>query len=174
MNKAILLGRLTRDPELRQTNSGIPVMSFTIAVDRRFRSQSGERQTDFISCQAWRQTAEFLAKHFQKGSRIAVVGSIQTGSYEKNGQTIYTTEVVVDEVHFADAPRDTRDSRDDGRSYTQSSRSQGPSWNRGDRQDRGGRDGGQGSTSWNRQPAQSSDDSFVPAPSDDTELPFDL
>ena len=96
MNKVILLGRLTRDPELRTTPSGVSVTSFSIAVSRRFQKD----QTDFINCVAWRQTAEFVSKYFAKGSMISVVGSLQTGRYEKDGQTHYTTDVVVDEVYF--------------------------------------------------------------------------
>ena len=96
MNKVILLGRLTRDPELRTTPSGVSVTSFSIAVGRRFQKD----QTDFINCAAWRQTAEFVSKYFAKGSMISVVGSLQTGRYEKDGQTHYTTDVVVDEVYF--------------------------------------------------------------------------
>ena len=80
MNKAILMGRLTRDPELRQTHVGVDVVSFSIAINRRFQKD----QTDFINCVAWRQTAEFVAKWFQKGSMIAVVGSIQTRRYTDN------------------------------------------------------------------------------------------
>ncbi|MDI9498040.1 MAG: single-stranded DNA-binding protein [Bacillota bacterium] len=183
MNKAILMGRLTRDPELRQTQSGIPVLSFTLAVERRFKNQSGERVTDFISCQAWRQTAEFIARYFQKGNRLAVVGTIQTGSYEKNGQTIYTTDVVVDEAYFCESRRDSRDSHDgqdygrESSGFTTTSRQSGPSWSRGgSRQDSDGgsygrSDGARGASSWNR---QEQEDTFVPAPSDDTELPFDL
>lgn len=96
MNKVILLGRLTRDPELRTTPSGVSVTSFSIAVNRRFQKD----QTDFINCVAWRQTAEFVSKYFAKGNMISVVGSLQTGRYEKDGQTHYTTDVVVDEVYF--------------------------------------------------------------------------
>ncbi len=96
MNKVILLGRLTRDPELRTTPSGVSVTSFSIAVNRRFSKD----QTDFINCVAWRQTAEFVTKYFAKGNMIAVVGSLQTGRFEKDGQTHYTTDVVVDEVYF--------------------------------------------------------------------------
>lgn len=96
MNKVILLGRLTRDPELRTTPSGVSVTSFSIAVNRRFAKD----QTDFINCVAWRQTAEFVSKYFAKGNMISVVGSLQTGRYEKDGQTHYTTDVVVDEVYF--------------------------------------------------------------------------
>ena len=104
MNKVILMGRLTKDPELRRTNtSGIPVVSFTLAVDRRFKSQNGERETDFISLIAWRQQAEFVAKYLHQGSKICVVGTLQTRSYEKNGEKRYVTEVVVEEVYFAES-----------------------------------------------------------------------
>lgn len=102
MNKVILLGRLTRDPELRTTPSGVSVTSFSIAVTRRFQKD----QADFINCVAWRQTAEFISKYFSKGSMISVVGSLQTGRYEKDGQTHYTTDVVVDEVHFTGSRND--------------------------------------------------------------------
>lgn len=103
INKCVIMGRLTRDPELRQTQSGLSVVRFTLAVDRRFKNQSGEREADFVSCQAWRQTAEFIAKYFSKGSKLAIVGSIQTGSYERDGQTVYTTDVVADEAYFVES-----------------------------------------------------------------------
>jgi len=96
MNKVILIGRLTKDVELKQTPSGVAVVNFTVAVNRRFDRE----QADFINCIAWRSTAEFVSKYFNKGSMIAVVGSLQTGSYEKDGQTHYTTDVNVDEVYF--------------------------------------------------------------------------
>ena len=97
MNKAILMGRITRDPELRQTQSGVPVVSFSIAINRRFQKD----QTDFINCVAWRQTAEFVSKWFQKGSMIAVVGSIQTRRYtDSEGKERTATEVVADEAYF--------------------------------------------------------------------------
>ena len=82
MNKAILMGRLTQDPELKSTNNGISVCTFSIAVDRRFKNASGEREADFIPIVTWRQTAEFVAKYFHKGSRIALVGSIQVRSWQ--------------------------------------------------------------------------------------------
>lgn len=97
MNKVLLLGRLTKDPELRATPSGVSVTSFTVAVKRRFKKD----ETDFINCIAWRNTAEFISKYFGKGSMIAIVGSIQTGSYEKDGQKHYTTDINVEEVYFA-------------------------------------------------------------------------
>lgn len=103
MNKVILMGRLTKDPEVKQTPSNIAVCSFTIACDRRFKNQNGERQSDFISCVAWRQQATLLGNYFHKGSRIAVVGSLQSRSYDdQNGQKRYVTEVVVDEIEFVD------------------------------------------------------------------------
>ncbi|MEG0785401.1 MAG: single-stranded DNA-binding protein, partial [Christensenella sp.] len=99
MNKAILVGNLTRDPERRTTSSDVSVTSFTIAVSRRYKDASGNYPADFISCVAWRQTAEFIAKYFVKGSRIGVVGSIQTRNYDdKNGVKRYVTEVNVDEA----------------------------------------------------------------------------
>ena len=98
MNKVILIGRLTKDPEIRYTQNNTPVCSFTLAVDRRF---SKDKQADFISCQAWQKTAEFISKYFQKGLMIAVVGSIQTRTWEDNeGKKRYITEVIVDEAYF--------------------------------------------------------------------------
>ena len=100
MNKVILMGRLTDAPELRQTPSGVPVTSFTIAVNRRF-VKDGETQADFLRCTAWRQQAEFICKYFKKGSMICVVGSIQTRSWEDSeGKKQYATDIVVDEVYF--------------------------------------------------------------------------
>lgn len=101
MNKAILVGNLTRDPEQRTTPSGVSVTSFTVAVTRRYKSQDGTQQADFINCVAWRGTAEFIAKYFTKGSRIGVVGTIQTRTYDdQNGNKRYVTEVVCDEAEF--------------------------------------------------------------------------
>ena len=104
MNKVILVGRLTADPELRQTQSGVSSCRFTVAVDRRFADKNtGERQADFISCTAWRQTAEFVSRYFNKGKLIAVEGSLRTGSYtDKNHSDVthYTTDVFVDNVEF--------------------------------------------------------------------------
>jgi single-strand DNA-binding protein len=104
MNKVILVGRLTADPELRQTQSGISSCRFTVAVDRRVADKNtGERQADFISCTAWRQTAEFVSRYFNKGKLIAVEGSLRTGSYQDKNHsdvTHYTTDVFVDNVEF--------------------------------------------------------------------------
>jgi len=102
MNKVILMGRLARDPELRTTQSGINVCSFTVACDRRFQKAGEEKQADFINCIAWRQQAEFVSKFFTKGMRIALDGSIQTRSWDDNdGNKRYATEVVVDHAEFA-------------------------------------------------------------------------
>lgn len=104
MNKWIGIGRMAKDAELRKTTGAEPlsVARFTIAVDRPGK----DKGADFISCVAWRKTAEFISKYFQKGSRIAVVGHITTGSYEKDGKKIYTTEVTVDEAEFCDSKRE--------------------------------------------------------------------
>lgn len=99
MNTAILIGRLTADPEIRTTNSGLNYCRFTVAVDRYTKGE--DKKTDFINCVAWRQTAEFVERYFSKGKMIAVQGSIQTGSYtNKDGVKVYTTDVLVDKVHF--------------------------------------------------------------------------
>lgn len=97
MNKVILMGRLTNDPEYRQTAGGTDLARFAIAVKRRFDKDGA---ADFISCTAWGKTAEFICRYFHKGEMIAVVGSIRTGSYQKNGEKVYTTEVNVDETYF--------------------------------------------------------------------------
>ena len=110
MNKAILVGRLTKDPELKTTGSGVSVCSFTIAVNRRFRNAEGNYDADFINCVAWRQQAEFLAKFFAKGRMVGLVGSIQTRSYDKDGQRVYVTEVVADEISFVDSKSSGGDS----------------------------------------------------------------
>lgn len=106
MNKVILVGRLVKDPEVKTTQSQIAVCGFTIAVDRKSKSASGERQADFLSCVAWRQQAEFLGKYFQKGSRIGVIGNLQSRSYDDaSGKKIYVTEVIVDEIEFVESKR---------------------------------------------------------------------
>ena len=106
MNKVELIGRLTHDVEMRQTPNGVSLARFSIAVTRRFKNSNGEYDADFINCVAWRQTGEFIAKHFQKGGRVAVVGSIQSRSWVGNdGKKQYATEVVVDEVYFTGAKK---------------------------------------------------------------------
>lgn len=105
MNKVELLGRLTKDPEIRYTQNNTPVASFSLAVNRRF-AKEGEQQADFINIVAWNKTAEFCGKYFKKGSQIALAGRIQTRTYEDNGTKKYITEVVAEEVYFADSKKD--------------------------------------------------------------------
>ena len=112
LNKAILMGRLTADPELRHTQSNIPVTSFTLAVDRSFGK---EKQTDFLDIVAWRNTAEFVAKWFSKGMLVAVSGRMQTRTWEdKQGNKRKTTEVVADEVFFAEGKRGQEEEAESG------------------------------------------------------------
>lgn len=103
MNRVCLMGRLTSDPELRQTASGISSCSFSVAVDRGFKDQNGERQTDFISCTAWRQAAEFICRYFCKGKMIGIDGALRTRNYDdKRYPDVkhYVTEVLVDHAYF--------------------------------------------------------------------------
>ena len=107
LNKVILMGRFTRDPELRSTPQGISTCSFSIAVDRNFVRQGEERKADFINCVAWRQTAEFISRYFHKGSSLCVTGSIQTRTWnDQQGNKRYATEVIVDEAYFVDSKSD--------------------------------------------------------------------
>lgn len=109
-NKVILGGRLTVDPELKSTPSGVPVTSFTVAVNRRFQGKdSTESQADFITVTAWRQTAEFVTRFFRKASSICIVGSIQTRTWtDPQGQKRYATEVVADEAYFVDGKNESQ------------------------------------------------------------------
>lgn len=101
MNKVILVGRLTKDPELRRTSSDIPFVLFTVAINRTYVNKAGERQTDFINCVAWRNQAENLARYQRKGNLVGVEGSLQTRSYDDpNGVRRFVTEVVCDNVQF--------------------------------------------------------------------------
>lgn len=104
LNRVILMGRITHDLEVRQTQSGQSVLSFQIAVDRRVK-QGAEKQSDFIRCTAWGQQAEFISRYFGRGRMIAVEGSLRSGSYEKNGQTVNTIEVWIDGVSFTGEPK---------------------------------------------------------------------
>lgn len=103
MNNVSLIGRLTKDPELRYTANGVANTNFTLAVDRNFKNAEGEREADFISCVAWRKLAETIAHNLSKGRRIGVTGRIQTRNYEdKDGVRRYVTEVVVNQMDFLD------------------------------------------------------------------------
>ena len=104
INRVVLVGRLTKDPELRYTPSGLAVVRFTLAVNRQFSNDSGEREADFINCVAWRKQAENLANFQKKGSLIGVEGRIQTGSYEgQDGKRVYTFEVVTESIQFLES-----------------------------------------------------------------------
>lgn len=145
LNHITIMGRLTRDPELRRTGSGIPVASFTLAVDRDFSDkQSGEKETDFIEVVAWRNTAEFVSKYFTKGRMAVVSGRLQVRKWKnKEGENRYTTEVVAENVYFGDSKKEASGGENYNGNYGQVS-------------------GGC--------PANGSD--FAPIEDEDTELPF--
>ena len=108
LNHITIMGRLTRDPELRRTGSGVAVASFTVAVDRDYAPNGGERETDFIDCVAWRQTGEFVSKYFAKGRMAVVSGRLQIRSWtDKDGNKRRTAEVVADNVYFGSSKRDS-------------------------------------------------------------------
>ena len=110
LNRIIVMGRMTRDPELRRTNSGTAVASFTVAVDRDFKSQSGEKETDFIDVVAWRNIAEFASKYFSKGRMAVVEGRLQIRDWtDKDGNKRRSAEIVADSVYFGDSKRDGGD-----------------------------------------------------------------
>ena len=114
LNKIILMGRLTRDPELRRTQSGTAVASFTLAVDRDYKPQDGERETDFIDIVAWRGPAEFVSKYFTRGRRAVVEGRLQVrGWTDKDGNKRRSTEVLADSVYFGDSKRSESDTHAD-------------------------------------------------------------
>ena len=108
LNHIVLMGRLTRDPELRRTGGGIAVASFTLAVDRDFASQGGEKETDFVDIVAWRSTAEFVSKYFTKGRMAVVSGRLQIRNWQdKEGNKRRSAEVVADNVYFGESKRDS-------------------------------------------------------------------
>ena len=123
LNKVILGGRLTANPELRQTPSGVMVLTFGIAVNRNYRSRNedgsmGQPQADFINCVAWRERAEFISKYFHKGSSICVIGSIQTRTYnDQQGNKRYATDVVVDDTYFVDSKSENLGSQPSAQAY---------------------------------------------------------
>lgn len=123
LNHITIMGRLTRDPELRRTGSGIAVASFTVAVDRDYSDkQSGEKETDFIECVAWRQTGEFVSKYFTKGRMIVVDGRLQIrGWTDKDGNKRRTAEVVADNCYFGDSKKESSGGESYGSNYGQRS-----------------------------------------------------
>ena len=114
MNKVLLIGRLTKDPELRYTQSGTAVASFTLAVNRRFSGPNGEREADFINCVAWQKSAEFVANYFRKGQQMALEGRLQVRSYDGNdGQRRWVTEVVAEQIEFVGSKNENGSGRQD-------------------------------------------------------------
>ena len=151
MNNVVLVGRLTKDIELRTIGQGVSVANFTLAVDRRFKNKQGERETDFIACIAWKMTAEFIAKYFKKGDKIGIVGEIQTRSYEGNsGNKVYVTEVKVEQAHFVD-------SKGNGQGYNEDVKQTTTRTN-----------------AWNNSNAQNKRENFSTDPDEDYGLPFNV
>lgn len=171
LNHIVLMGRLTRDPELRRTNSGIAVATFSLAVDRDFggNRETGEKETDFIDIVAWRNTAEFVSKYFSKGRMAVVSGRLQIRNWnDKEGNKRRSAEVVADNVYFGDSKRDSAPGGFDqsyGQSYSQPSYNQQPAY--------GGQSYGgysQPAPAPAQAPAPASD--FAMLEDDDSELPF--
>ena len=131
LNHIVIMGRLTRDPELRRTGTGIAVASFTVAVDRDFGGRDGgEKETDFIDCVAWRQTGEFVSKYFTKGSMIVVSGRLQIRSWnDKDGNKRRTAEVVADNVYFGESKRSNESNAYGGNSYGNNTGYGAPAYN---------------------------------------------
>ena len=171
LNHIVIMGRLTRDPELRRTGSGIAVASFTVAVDRDFGGRDGgEKETDFIDCVAWRHTGEFVSKYFTKGSMIVVSGRLQIrGWTDKDGNKRRTAEVVADNCYFGESKRSNEGGSYGGNTYG------GGSY--------GGNQGGYGGNSYGQQqptggfggyaqPASAPASDFAMLEDDDAQLPF--
>ena len=158
LNRVILMGRLTKDPELRHTQSGLSVTSFSIAVDRSYKGQDGERETDFYDVVAWRSTADFVCNYLSKGRMVVVEGKLQTRSWQdKSGNNRKSVEVVADSVYFGDSKKDgdsggANQSRNSG-SY-------------------GGNSYGNNSANIYNEPEYASDPRFTELDIDDGELPF--
>lgn len=132
INNVVLVGRMTKDADLRYTSNGTAVASFTVAVNRQFTNQSGEREADFINCVAWRKTAETLANFTKKGSLVGVEGRIQTRSYDnQQGQKVYVTEIVVDNFSMLEpkSVTDQRRAQDNGSSTSSASSNNNNSFN---------------------------------------------
>ena len=108
MNSCQLVGRMVADPEIKYTNDGKSIAKFRIAVDRQFKKE-GQPDADFLNCNAFGKTAEFIEKYFHKGMKIGLVGRIQTGSYEKDGRTYYTTDIIADNVEFVESKQSSQE-----------------------------------------------------------------
>ena len=171
LNHITIMGRLTRDPELRRTGSGVAVASFTVAVDRDFGGRDGgEKETDFIDCVAWRQTGEFVSKYFTKGRMIVVSGRLQIRSWtDKDGNKRRTAEVVADNCYFGDSKRDAEGGSYGGNTYG------GNSYGGNQGGFGGGNSYGQqqsGGFGGYAQPASAPASDFAMLEDDDAQLPF--
>ena len=175
LNHITIMGRLTRDPDLRRTGSGVAVASFTVAVDRDFGGRDGgEKETDFIDCVAWRQTGEFVSKYFAKGRMIVVSGRLQIRSWpDKDGNKRRTAEVVADNCYFGDSKRDAEGGSFGGNTYGGNSYG-GSSYGK-----QGGYNGGNsygqqptGGFGGYAQPASAPASDFAMLEDDDAQLPF--
>ncbi|HTG71730.1 single-stranded DNA-binding protein [Paenibacillus sp. LHD-38] len=172
LNRVILIGRLTRDPELRYTPAGVAVTQFTLAVDRPFTSGGqGEREADFIPVVTWRQLAETCANYLRKGRLTAVEGRIQVRNYENNeGKRVYVTEVIADNVRFLESNKDGGGSREEGgSSYSGGTSSGGGSYGGNASQSGGNRPSGNNSRNDSRDPFQ---DDGRPIDISEDDLPF--
>ena len=169
LNHIVIMGRLTRDPELRRTGSGLAVASFTVAVDRDFgKNENGEKETDFIDCVAWRNTAEFVSKYASKGRMVAVSGRLQIRSWtDKDGNKRRTAEVVADNVYFGDSRRDAEggNAYGGGNSYGGNRGGYNGGNSYGQQQPTGGFGG-------YAQPASAPASDFAMLEDDDAQLPF--
>ena len=169
LNHITIMGRLTRDPELRRTGSGLAVASFTVAVDRDFgKNENGEKETDFIDCVAWRNTAEFVSKYASKGRMVAVSGRLQIRSWtDKDGNKRRTAEVVADNVYFGDSRRDAEggNAYGGGNSYGGNRGGYNGGNSYGQQQPTGGFGG-------YAQPASAPASDFAMLEDDDAQLPF--
>lgn len=160
LNRTILQGRLCKDPELRRTGNGTAVTSFSLAVDRDFKSQSGEKETDFIDIVAWRSTAEFVSKYFSKGRMAVVEGRLQIRDWtDKDGGKRRSAEVIADQVYFGDSKRDS-----DGGGYSNAGYASGGGYSGGYAAPSAPAPSGYG--------APSGGDQFAELSDDDGELPF--
>ena len=158
LNHIVIMGRLVRDPELRRTGNGVAVASFTVAVDRDFGGNDGNKETDFIDCVAWRQTGEFVSKYFRKGSMIAVSGRLQIRSWtDKDGNKRRTAEVVADNCYFGSTKKDS-----EGTFNAQS----------GGYDNSNGGYGGGFADQYSDAASQYGDNGFVPIDDEDGQLPF--
>ena len=125
INNVVLVGRLTKKPELRQTSQNVSVCQFTVAVNRNFNAQNGQQEADFISCVAWRSTADNMARYLDKGSLVGIEGRIQTRTYEQDGQRRYVTEVVADNVRFLESRNNNNNQQNDNYNSSNNYQQQG-------------------------------------------------